>query len=195
MFYVYVHIREDTNQIFYVGKGKCNRCFSKQNRNKHWKHIVESVSHKVHIIANNLDEELAFLCEKELISKLKQLGTKLVNYTDGGEGVSGLKHSKESKEKMSAKQKGRQTRERNPFYGKKHDNKTKQKMSELKLGKPTWNAGKKNVYSEETKQKMSNAKLGLFKTYIWWNNGEVNTRSETCPGEDWVRGVIRKPKL
>lgn len=194
MYYVYVHIRQDTNQIFYVGKGKENRCFSKNNRNKHWKHITESVSYKVNIIASDLEEELAFLCETEMIAKLKHLKINLVNYTDGGEGVSGLKHSEESKKKMSAKQKGRLAGEKNPFYGKTHNDETKQKMSAKKVGTTPWNLNKTEIYSNETKKKMSEAKLGLFQSYIWWNNGVKNTRSPTCPGDGWVMGVLRKPK-
>jgi len=27
---------------------------------------------------------------------------------------------------------------------------------------------------------------------FWWNNGKRNERSETCPGEDWVRGKIHR---
>lgn len=28
----------------------------------------------------------------------------------------------------------------------------------------------------------------------WWNNGERNTRSWDCPGEGWVRGMLKKPE-
>lgn len=28
----------------------------------------------------------------------------------------------------------------------------------------------------------------LIKTYKWWNNGKINTRSSSCPGDGWVEG-------
>jgi hypothetical protein len=27
---------------------------------------------------------------------------------------------------------------------------------------------------------------------LWWNNGEENKRSTVCPGEGWIKGVIRE---
>jgi hypothetical protein len=29
---------------------------------------------------------------------------------------------------------------------------------------------------------------------FWWNNGIINTRSLTCPGEEWVRGMLMSEK-
>ena len=40
--------------------------------------------------------------------------------------------------------------------------------------------------SEEYRQKQHNIQSKL----IYWNNGEVNKRSETCPGEGWIRGRL-----
>lgn len=45
-------------------------------------------------------------------------------------------------------------------FGLTHTNETKLKMRNTKLGKPTWNKGKTNIYSEETIKKMSDSKIG-----------------------------------
>lgn len=104
MYYVYHHIRNDTGLPFYVGKGKNDRASSKKNRNKHWHHIVESAGYHYEIVCAGLDEELAFLCESELIDQYRRLGYVLANYTNGGEGPSGYKHTEESKEKNERSQ-------------------------------------------------------------------------------------------
>lgn len=96
IFYVYCHLRLDTASPFYVGKGKDDRVTSKKNRNTHWRHIAESIGYSYAIVAENLNEELAFLCEVELIDQYRRLGYQLANYTDGGDGwVKGrVKHGK-----------------------------------------------------------------------------------------------------
>jgi hypothetical protein len=88
MFYVYEHYRQDTNAVFYVGKGKGYRSGSKHDRNQHWHNIVKKADgFSVKFVAKDVDEELAYLCEQERISQLKQLGVSLVNLTIGGEGA------------------------------------------------------------------------------------------------------------
>lgn len=101
MFYLYEHIRPDTGVVFYVGKGKGNRCNSLR-RNKHWKRIVEKANgFNVCKVAENIDEELALLAEQERIDQLKRIGVKLCNATNGGEGVSGYKHTQNTKQILS----------------------------------------------------------------------------------------------
>jgi hypothetical protein len=103
MFYVYEHIRLDTNAVFYVGKGKGRRCFESRRRNPHWKRIVSKAGgFDVRVVVDGIDEELAFLAEQELISKLKAQGAVLANLTNGGEGASGYVHTEEAKAFFSA---------------------------------------------------------------------------------------------
>ena len=93
MFYVYEHIRNDTNTVFYVGKGKGIRAYTKRDRNEHWHNIVNKAGFTARIVAQDLDEELAYLCEEERIDQLTRLGVKLANICPGGKGVgSGEKH-------------------------------------------------------------------------------------------------------
>lgn len=102
MFYVYEHIRLDTNTVFYVGKGKGRRCFESRRRNQHWKRVVaKSGGFDVRVVVDKIDEELAFLAEQELIAKLKSQGASLTNMTDGGEGSSGYRHTDDARTKFS----------------------------------------------------------------------------------------------
>lgn len=107
MAYLYRHIRLDVNQPFYIGIGSDDdfkRSREKSNRNKHWRNIVKNTSYDVDILMDGLSWEDACEKEKEFIklygrSDLK-LGT-LCNLTEGGEGVIGMKHSDETKRKIS----------------------------------------------------------------------------------------------
>lgn len=107
MFYIYEHIRPDTNTVFYVGKGSGVRYKSLDKRNKHWHNIVNKCNgFTAKIIVNNLDEELCFLAEEERIDQLKRLDYKLANKTNGGNGgISGYRHTEKTKQKISKKHK------------------------------------------------------------------------------------------
>ena len=88
MFYVYEHMRNDTNAIFYVGKGKEYRAKSTKNRNQYWANVVNKAGgFTVNYVVKNIDEELAYLCEQERIDQLKRIGCELTNLTIGGEGA------------------------------------------------------------------------------------------------------------
>jgi hypothetical protein len=103
-FYVYEHWRPDTDLPFHVGKGHGNRAFRfKKNRNKHYLRIVKKLEKQglcveVKMVSVNLSEPLALTLEIERIAFWRAAGINLTNLTDGGEGVSGLKHSAETKQ-------------------------------------------------------------------------------------------------
>lgn len=149
-YYVYKHIRPDTGKIFYIGKGYGNRILSKQNRNKHWKNIVEK-NNGVFIpiiIKSSLTEVEAIKLE---IDTIKIIGkTNLVNYTDGGEGISGYKHTLETKDKMSKKAMGRIPYNKGKA-GRKWSESEKLLQSQKLKGK---------VFSVEYRKKLSNSLKG-----------------------------------
>ena len=124
MFYVYEHIRNDTNSIFYVGKGKANRAYTARNRNDHWHNVVNKAQgFTVKFVVKDVDEELAYLAEEERIDQLKRLGIKLANINVGGSGVgSGDKHpmwGKPHPQRGSKRPYGKYKRGAdNPRYGK-----------------------------------------------------------------------------
>ena len=134
---VYLHRRQDNGNVFYVGKGRRWRENSKNNRNKHWRRIVDKYGYYVEIVELNLDNKTACDIEKSLISFFGY--DNLCNYTYGGEGSEGYKHTEEALSKM----KGRKLSEEH-----------KKKLTKSKLEKPTlyWK-GKKR--SEELKNKIS----------------------------------------
>lgn len=173
-FYVYTHRKPSTADIFYVGKGKGGRSHSTKSRNPHWRNITEKHGgFCVDIVVSNVDEELAFLIEMELIDKLRQDGVCLANMTDGGDGVSGYKNPKgahnkgvpcsdEMKARISAtlKEKGCL-----PPIGWNKGLKTPPEVTEKRSAslRASWakskQMGERHV-SKETRKKMSAAKIG-----------------------------------
>ena len=85
-YYVYLHKKLGTNDIFYVGKGSGDRAFdfSKSGRNSYWNNIKNKYGVDVEILFDNLSEEDAFRCEKDVILELEYFGYKLANITKGG---------------------------------------------------------------------------------------------------------------
>ncbi len=108
-FYVYLHRKKTTGEVFYVGKGKGRRAWQHSDRSDYWKKVANKHGYLVELFQNNIQEWYAFELEKELIAyygreNLNE-GT-LVNFTDGGEGVSGYICSPERKQEMSKQRKG-----------------------------------------------------------------------------------------
>ena len=110
-FYVYVHRRNDTNEVFYVGKGKLRRAWSRGSRNNWWKHIVDKHGYTVEIVEYFDTEQESFDGEQLLISQHRNNGAQLVNLTDGGEGSSGREVSEETRAKIAMKARGRKASE------------------------------------------------------------------------------------
>jgi hypothetical protein len=164
-FYVYVLRRPDNHDPFYVwkscpfyvGKGSGNRKdIHHQEVTKYLKnkskitHKISTIIHlwgkgldyEAEILFDNLTEKESFLLETQLIEKYgrKENGGCLTNYTNGGEGSSGIVWTEESKEKARTKALGRQMKDS-----------AKKKISKAQKGK---------VVSEETKQKISISLMG-----------------------------------
>jgi len=75
-YYIYQHIRLDTNEVFYIGKGTkkskgniYHRAYTKNSRNNYWLNIVNKTSYKVEIIEEFDTEKECLLKETELIIK------------------------------------------------------------------------------------------------------------------------------
>jgi hypothetical protein len=96
-FYTYAYLRENKTP-YYIGKGSNNRIYKRSKK------CIKPPKDKSRIIflKTNLTEEEAFKHEIYMISVFgrKDLGTGILhNKTDGGDGVSGLIHSEETKNK------------------------------------------------------------------------------------------------
>lgn len=97
MFHTYLHRRNDTGQIFYVGKGhRKTRANDTKQRSELWKRIVNKAGGRtVTILAYWEKEEDAFSHEVLLISIFRDMGLFLANNTDGGDGIVGYKRPQE----------------------------------------------------------------------------------------------------
>jgi hypothetical protein len=187
---VYKHIRKDTNEVFYIGIGKSEkRAYSKRQRNKHWRGVVNKYGYDVEIIQEGLSWEEAQKVEIELIYKYGRhdLGNgSLVNQTDGGEGNNNQICTEETRLKMSKSHKGRVFSEE-----------TRKKISEAKKGVKQSSEHRENnrlskigkTHSDETKKLISQITKGRlvpdgvkehlsivnsqFKYEKWVNDGEL----------------------
>jgi hypothetical protein len=103
-FYSYLWLREDGTP-YYAGKGSGKRAFI---RGSH--HLKPPEDRNRIVIFPMLNEAEAIESEIALIDLFgrKDLGTGcLRNFTHGGDGVSGLRHSDDAKRRMSVAKKGR----------------------------------------------------------------------------------------
>lgn len=105
MFYTYLHRLNDTGAVFYVGKGRGTRAHTKSSRSKHWRAVVGAHGRTIEICASWPTEAEAFEHEVFLIDTMRALGEDLINKTTGGEGISGHRHSDETRAKMSRSKK------------------------------------------------------------------------------------------
>jgi hypothetical protein len=193
IYYTYAYLREDRTP-YYIGKGQGRRLYKKR------KGEIKPPKDKSRVIflKQNLTEEEAFRHEVYMIAVFgrKDLGTGILrNRTDGGEGISGLVHTKETRKKIG-------------YANKNPSEETRRKMSEARKGKPS---------SEETKSKISKSLMGNDrskgnkidrqivnrlrnerKKNKWWNNGCEQKFCFICPygwnsGRLPIHGNYSKP--
>jgi hypothetical protein len=170
MFYTYAHYKPD-NTVFYIGKGKGMRAWNTKDRNPYWKNIVAKHGRpKVEVLCDWDTEEEAFQHEIILINCFKDMGYKLANITNGGDGTTGLKHTDEVKKIVSSVHKGKKLsdwhieRIKISQTGRKHSEKTIQHLRKINSGEnnPMYGIGcmKGKKHTEETKRKLSEKKIG-----------------------------------
>jgi hypothetical protein len=214
--YVYYHTRNDTGEVFYVGKGKNNRLNRKQNRSTFWHNIVNKAGgFKSTILASSLTEKESLNFEKLIILKLRETGVKICNLTDGGDGVSGYKRSDESRLAQSERMKGispfpkghklseeHKEKLRIAQTGRKHTPEHIAKCVAKRLGTPCSEETRLKIskavsgfkHSEETRLKMSKSVICVETGVIYPSitqaaisiNGHTGAISKCC------KGVLKK---
>lgn len=159
-YYLYRHIRLDTNEVFYIGIGtKINkefysnhkhefyRAYRKSNRTKYWKNITNKTEYNIEILLESNDYEFIKNKEIEFIElygkKINNNGT-LVNITDGGEGVTGTIISNEHRQKISNANRGKIPWNKNMKMSEEYINIRKGKSFEDQFGAERANIMKEN---------------------------------------------------
>lgn len=168
VYYVYIHKKKDTDQIFYVGKGHGRRAWESIGRSYYWNNVVSKHGFVVEFLKEGLSELEAYALEKQAIKEYGrfQKGGFLVNLTDGGEGRCGFSWN------------GQRSGNNNPMNGHTQSENTKKLISQSKIGKPRPQKVKDALrlanlnrpkelhgmygkqHTKETKQKMSLAGRG-----------------------------------
>lgn len=109
-FYVYLHRKATTDEVFYIGKGKDDRAYDMgTDRSNHWNSVVKKYGRTVVFVQTGLQEWYAHELEMDLIAYhgRKDIGLGLlINKTDGGEGTSGYVYTQEDLKRMSDSHKG-----------------------------------------------------------------------------------------
>jgi hypothetical protein len=151
-YYVYIHRKATTGEVFYVGKGTGRRAREKCLRSAYWKRVAKKHGVVIEILIDGVQEWYALEYEQLLIDYYgrRDLGTgQLVNLCDGGAASTTLNDE--------AKQRIRQSR-----VGKKASVVTRQRLSQSLKGR-TFSpehleklriAGKKRGFSDKAKSNL-----------------------------------------
>ena len=173
---IYTYVDKKNNEIVYIGKDS-----NIDTNERHKQHFQPSKYNEQpinRILQNNPDRYIYQVlweiddCTNNHLNQMEIYYIKKYNpqfnFTDGGDGMTGFKHSEETRKKMSennarywkGKTLSEETRKKisEAKKGKTHSEETRKKMSEANKSKNNPMYGK--THSEETRKKMSEAKKG-----------------------------------
>lgn len=192
--YIYRHLKP-CGEVFYIGIGQTDgfkRAKSRHNRNRHWKNTVNKYGFETEILKSKLSKNEAAELEILLVAWYgrNDLGEgNLVNLTNGGEGVSGLKQTQESRDKRSEKIKILYKGEGNPFFGKNHTKDTKQFISDIQKQYFTYSEGSNKNVKQLPPRKKSRATIHIESKLI------LNSLRESSEYYGVPRGTMKSRML
>jgi hypothetical protein len=180
IYYTYAYLRKNGTP-YYIGKGCRGRAY-------HANHNVKVPCKKyILILKKSLSEEEAIRHEIYMIAILgrKQLGTGILrNLTDGGEGISGYKHSEQTKQKIgvsnSVKKRSAELRER---------------ISKSVRGFKWYNNGEVSIQARLhpgagwEEGRIINWATPKNAGMRWYYKGNERKMASTSPGEGWTLGL------
>ncbi len=183
IFYVYEHWRPDTSACFYVGKGHGDRAYSFR-RNNHYNRIVNKLARlgmapEVRIVKAELDESTALSIEIDRIAYWRNRGNVLANITDGGEGVSGLKHTEETRAKIREKRANQKVI---------CSQEAREKIGRAQRGKPKSDTQKLKQSLAMTGRKMPEVTRSAIHAANTGSHRSLESRERMSA---WQRGLIR----
>lgn len=107
-YYVYLHRKATTGEVFYVGKGKNRRSSEKLSRSNYWKRIVAKHGYVIDYAIQGVQEWYALELEKQLVDYYGRRDLDdgpLVNLCDGG--AESYNMNDEIRAKMSESKRGK----------------------------------------------------------------------------------------
>ena len=190
-YYVYQHIREDKNEIFYIGIGTKSKQDLKYNTyrrascihkdNNIWLKIVAKTNWKFEILFESNDRKEVEQMEIDLIAKYGRKCDKtgqLCNLTLGGESNLGYKHTEEAIKKISEKAKRKRG-----YSNINYTPELKEKLSNIQ--KEIANRPDKIEYRRELAKGNSyrsiSASLEDLETGNIWSANSIKELSKICP--------------